>query len=198
MSHDGVDDSSADVNLLPNSLTIAGLQHIIDNLCKDVHESMAHWSDYFAELKCFEALLRVEELGPFTLVVSLSLSMSFRLPASRCTPISLQDPFPFVWCSGGPAPSTANVLSPSELRDTLGSNRTAEERRQRYVWTCLLHSRFASCEKLFSKFSGSLYEDRWHEVVSDSPCIGPPAGSDPEPVWLVYRSSRASDIRTQF
>ncbi len=63
------DGNTADVHLLPNALTMAGLQHIIDNLCHDVHESMSHWGVYFEELKCFEAFLRVEELGPITLGV---------------------------------------------------------------------------------------------------------------------------------
>jgi hypothetical protein len=39
-------------------------------------------------------------------------------------------------------------------------------RRQRYQWTCLRKSRFSHYHDKFDKFSGSLYEHRWHEVVS--------------------------------
>ena len=41
-----------------------------------------------------------------------------------------------------------------------------EERRQRFVWTCLRGSPLAGHEHKFQRFIGSLYELRWHEVVS--------------------------------
>jgi hypothetical protein len=61
MSSDGEDHpSSLGVALLPNALTIAGLQHIVNNLCSDVHQSLSHWPKYFEQLKSLEAFLRVE------------------------------------------------------------------------------------------------------------------------------------------
>jgi len=41
-----------------------------------------------------------------------------------------------------------------------------EERRQRFVWTCLRGSPLAGHEHKFQRFKGSLYEQRWREVVS--------------------------------
>jgi hypothetical protein len=46
---------------LPESMTFAGLQHIVDNLCADVHKSMSHWPAFNKELKSLEAFLRVED-----------------------------------------------------------------------------------------------------------------------------------------
>ena len=39
------------------------------------------------------------------------------------------------------------------------------ERRLRFIWTCLRHSPWSSWEKSFERFSGSLYEERWHEIT---------------------------------
>ncbi len=36
----------------------------------------------------------------------------------------------------------------------------------RYIWTCLRNTQFARRESVFAKFTGSLYEARWHEVAS--------------------------------
>jgi hypothetical protein len=85
-------------HLMPNSLTIAGLQHIINNLCEDVHKSLAHWDVFFKQLKCLESFLRIEE------------------------------------------------------------------RRARFVWTCLRNTPMSGLAHRFDKFKGSLYEARWHEV----------------------------------
>jgi hypothetical protein len=46
---------------VPSSLTIAGLQHITNNLCTDVHEHLKHWGAFWIELKNFESLLAVAE-----------------------------------------------------------------------------------------------------------------------------------------
>ena len=46
---------------MPNCLTVAGLQHIVDNLTADVHSSMPMWSDFYGKLKQFEALLRADD-----------------------------------------------------------------------------------------------------------------------------------------
>ena len=84
---------------MPNSLTIAGLQHIINNLCADTHKSLTHWGKFHADLKNLEAFLNVPE------------------------------------------------------------------RTDRFIWTCLRHTRFAVFEHKFIRFSQSMYEARWHEVV---------------------------------
>jgi hypothetical protein len=63
-------DDVADTFFLPNCLTMAGLQHTVDNLCKDVHASMSHWATYYEQLKSVEAFLRVE--------VRVSLLLGFR------------------------------------------------------------------------------------------------------------------------
>ena len=47
--------------LMPRALTIAGLQHIIDNLNSDVHHSLSHWKQFHGQLKQFEALLRNDD-----------------------------------------------------------------------------------------------------------------------------------------
>ncbi len=47
--------------LMPNALTFAGLQHVISNLCQDVNTSMAHWQEFFKQLKSLESFLRVED-----------------------------------------------------------------------------------------------------------------------------------------
>ena len=47
--------------LMDNALQIAGLQHISDNLCEDVHLAMDYWPQFFAYLKLLEALLTVQE-----------------------------------------------------------------------------------------------------------------------------------------
>ncbi len=43
---------------------MAGLQHIADNLCSDVHKSLKHWDAFYQQLKTFESLLRLEETLP--------------------------------------------------------------------------------------------------------------------------------------
>ena len=40
-----------------------------------------------------------------------------------------------------------------------------DERRQRYCWTCVRHTPFVNTAYLFDKFSESLYEARWREVM---------------------------------
>jgi len=57
----GPPDCEPDSEFLPNSLTIAGLQHIMRNLCNDVHTSLSHWRCFHAELKHFEGLLCMGE-----------------------------------------------------------------------------------------------------------------------------------------
>lgn len=47
--------------LMPKALTIAGLQHVINNLCSDIHTEMSHWETFYSHLKALEALLRVPE-----------------------------------------------------------------------------------------------------------------------------------------
>jgi hypothetical protein len=39
-------------------------------------------------------------------------------------------------------------------------------RRERFQWTCLRRGRHAHLSKKFDNFTGSLYEARWHEVVT--------------------------------
>lgn len=41
-----------------------------------------------------------------------------------------------------------------------------DERRQRFVWTCVRNTNYAGHEHKFLRFKGSLYEQRWHEVVA--------------------------------
>ena len=45
------------LTLMKNSLTIAGLQHITNNMCADMHLTLSNWKTYFTELKNVEALL---------------------------------------------------------------------------------------------------------------------------------------------
>ena len=45
----------------PKCFNIAGQQHIIDNLTEDVHLSLSYWDRFFSQLKCCEAICRVEE-----------------------------------------------------------------------------------------------------------------------------------------
>lgn len=40
-----------------------------------------------------------------------------------------------------------------------------EHRRRRYVWSCVTGTLFANREALFERFSATLYDKRWHEVV---------------------------------
>ena len=40
-----------------------------------------------------------------------------------------------------------------------------DERRKRFIWTCLRNTSHAKSERLFERFKGSLYESRWHQVV---------------------------------
>ena len=84
----------------PYGLTIAGMQHVVDNLNHDTHEKMEHWDWFYAILKQFEALLR------------------------------------------------------------------NTERRDRLIWTCFRHTSHARFEHLYERFSASLYEQRWREVVN--------------------------------
>ena len=46
---------------MPEALTVAGLQHVVNNLCSDVHQGMKHWQAFHAQLKSLEALLRIDE-----------------------------------------------------------------------------------------------------------------------------------------
>jgi hypothetical protein len=94
-----VDERDNDVSFLPNSLTVPGLQHIMNNLCNDVHKHLHHWTHFWDELKNLEALLVVSE------------------------------------------------------------------RRQRFVWTCLRGSHLQHRDRMFNKFTGSLYEARWRAVL---------------------------------
>ena len=47
--------------MMPHCLPIAGLQHIVDNLLKDVHLHMQYWETFSNILKHYEALLRSDE-----------------------------------------------------------------------------------------------------------------------------------------
>ena len=47
--------------MMPNSLTIAGLQHITHNLLQDIHTAMSHWACFHAQLKVLEGFLRIPE-----------------------------------------------------------------------------------------------------------------------------------------
>ena len=49
------------VFLMPGAMPIAGFQHVVSNLCADIHQGMAHWLQFYAELKACEALLRIPE-----------------------------------------------------------------------------------------------------------------------------------------
>ena len=56
-----VQDTDSDIGsefALPEAIPIAGLQHVIDNLTKDAHQSMHGWDTFFTQLKQFESLLR--------------------------------------------------------------------------------------------------------------------------------------------
>ena len=55
------DDNDTVPDLLPICLNVPGLCHIIDNMLRDVHESMDYWNEFQPILKQFEALLRSEE-----------------------------------------------------------------------------------------------------------------------------------------
>ena len=93
------DPPRAGVHFLPNAFPVAGMQHVVNNLCADVHQGMCHWKAFHAELKALEALLRIDE------------------------------------------------------------------RRQRFIWTCLHDTNLEGLSFRFRKFSGSLYEGRWHQVI---------------------------------
>ncbi len=60
------DKAPADIPLLPNGLTMAGLQHVIHNLCDDVHQNLEHWAIFSKELKGLESFLRVEARRRFS------------------------------------------------------------------------------------------------------------------------------------
>ena len=94
----GVDEAAEYV--MPHAMTVAGLQHVIFNLCEDTHLALQHWAEFFKQLKTLESFLRVEE------------------------------------------------------------------RRQRFCWTCLRNTPLASRDSMFQRFSKSLYEERWREVLS--------------------------------
>ena len=36
--------------MMPNGFTLAGMQHIVNNLNQDVHQSLSHWKAFFKEL----------------------------------------------------------------------------------------------------------------------------------------------------
>ena len=48
-----------------------------------------------------------------------------------------------------------------------------EERRLRYVHTCLVNTRYEIYKKKFDKFGQTLYEERWHEVLQFLEKINP-------------------------
>jgi hypothetical protein len=54
-------DSGSQVHLMPNALTIAGLQHIVNNLSEDVHKGLDHWDTFHSQLKNFEQMLKLPE-----------------------------------------------------------------------------------------------------------------------------------------
>ena len=91
--------ADAPKHFMPNCMAFGGLQHVVNNLCEDVHKGLAHWPTFYTQLKVLEVFLRTDE------------------------------------------------------------------RRQRYIVTCLRGSRLASPEHRFEKFEASLYEGRWHEVL---------------------------------
>ena len=86
-------------HFMPRAFPVAGMQHIVDNLNSDVHQSMSHWENFHSDLKSLEALLRIDE------------------------------------------------------------------RRQRYVWTCLHGTNLEGQSFKSRKFSASLYEGRWHQII---------------------------------
>ena len=47
--------------LLPYAMTFPGLQHLMSNLCADVHVSLSYWDTFWKQLKNVEPLLTVEE-----------------------------------------------------------------------------------------------------------------------------------------
>jgi len=49
-------------HLLPNALTVPGVQHIVDNLCKDVHEHLRGWEGFKADLVNFKNFLVLGEI----------------------------------------------------------------------------------------------------------------------------------------
>jgi hypothetical protein len=76
------------VHLMPNGVSIAGMQHIIDNMNAETHKGMVWWPEFLKVLKNAEALLRIDE------------------------------------------------------------------RRNRYIWTCLLGTRFEHRAGMFENFAG--------------------------------------------
>ena len=42
---------------MANSLTISGSEHMLNNLTRDIHETIPKWNDFFNQLKNFETLL---------------------------------------------------------------------------------------------------------------------------------------------
>ena len=48
-----------------------------------------------------------------------------------------------------------------------------EERRQRFVWTCVKDSPWHAWHSKFERFAGSLYEERWHEVINFLRAVDP-------------------------
>ena len=98
-AHQRAGPRAAESFLMPCAFTIGGLQHVVNNLCADVHQGMGNWAPFYSDLKAVEALLRVDE------------------------------------------------------------------RRQRFIWTCLQGTPLEGQSHRFQRFKGSLYESRWHEVL---------------------------------
>ncbi|CAE7581880.1 unnamed protein product, partial [Symbiodinium necroappetens] len=98
-AHQRAGPRAAESFLMPCAFTIGGLQHVVNNLCADVHQGMGNWAPFYSDLKAVEALLRVDE------------------------------------------------------------------RRQRFIWTCLQGTPLEGQSHRFQRFKGSLYESHWHEVL---------------------------------
>ena len=94
------DAREASTHLMPNALTVAGIQHVIHNLLKDVSTEMSGWTRFRSELGVVDAFLYMQE------------------------------------------------------------------RRTRYISTCLKGTVFECHEASFYHWSQSLYEQRWHQVVT--------------------------------
>ena len=47
--------------LLRNCTTVAGMEHIVNNLIQDVHTFIPGWEDFFKKLKLFEQLLHIDD-----------------------------------------------------------------------------------------------------------------------------------------
>ena len=134
---------------MPNALSIAGFQHLTNNICNDVHANLENWDTFYKQLKNIEALVRNFDRrrqyvwtclrgSDFAYVEQLfeKFPMSVSLYEPRWSAVLeflrvLQDFLPFLTVTWNDAKyeshmkerpaSTSQQFSPAELTSTLTS-----------------------------------------------------------------------------